>query len=170
LAFSLPTSRFKERAGLPDVVGVWSPPLAANRFLTVVAIKQRYPGHARQAGVLASNVGAVAYMSRYVIVVDDDVDVTDMDDVLFAVFTRTDPERSIEILKRCWSGPLDPAIPVERHGFNSRAIIDACRPYEWRDRFPPAIVTPERTAGIRARWGHLLRSAPGDPPVRPAGA
>ncbi|MBX5491787.1 MAG: UbiD family decarboxylase [Chloroflexi bacterium] len=157
-----------ERAGVPDVVGVWSPPLAANRFCTIVAIRQRYPGHARQVGVLAANVGATAYMSRYIIVVDDDVDVTNMDDVLFAVFTRSDPERSIEILRRCWSGPLDPAIPPERHGFNSRVIIDACRPFEWRERFPPAIVTPSRSAAIRRRWGHLLAARPEDGPVRPA--
>jgi 4-hydroxy-3-polyprenylbenzoate decarboxylase len=106
--------------------------------------------------VLAAQVAAVAYMSRYAIVVDEDVDVTNMDDVLFAVFTRTDPERSIEILKRCWSGPLDPAIPPERHGFNSRAVIDACRPWEWRDRFPPAIVTAERSEATRRKWGHIL--------------
>ena len=145
-----------ERAGLPDVTGVWCPPLAANRYMTVVSIKQRYPGHARQAGVLAAQVGAVAYMSRYIIVVDDDVDVTDMDEVLFAVLTRSDPERSIEILKRCWSGPLDPAIPPKDRGYNSRAIIDACRPWEWRDEFPPLIVTPERAEATRRKWGHVL--------------
>ncbi|HEY7068395.1 MAG TPA: UbiD family decarboxylase [Chloroflexota bacterium] len=157
-----------ERAGVPDVGGVWCPPLSANRFLTVVSIKQRYPGHARQAGVLAAEVGAAAYMSRYIIVVDDDVDVTDMDEVLFAVFTRSDPARSIEILKRCWSGPLDPAIPPADRGFNSRAIIDACRPWEWRDEFPEPVLTPEKAAETRRKWGHLL--APTREPARPAGA
>jgi UbiD family decarboxylase len=155
-----------ERAGVPDVRGVWCPPLSANRFLTVVSIKQRYPGHARQAGVLAAQVGAAAYMSRYIIVVDDDIDVTDMDEVLFAVFTRSDPQRSIEILKRCWSGPLDPAIPPQDRGFNSRAIIDACRPWEWRDEFPEPVLTPERAAATRRKWGHVL--APTREPVRPA--
>jgi 4-hydroxy-3-polyprenylbenzoate decarboxylase len=145
-----------ERAGVPDVRGVWCPPIAANRFLTVVSIQQRYPGHARQAGVLAAQVGAAAYMSRYIIVVDEDVDVTDMDEVLFAVFTRSDPKRSIEILQRCWSGPLDPAIPPSERSVNSRAVIDACRPYEWRDEFPPPVATPERAAATRRKWGHLL--------------
>ncbi len=148
-----------ERAGVPDVRGVWCPPLAANRFLTVVAIRQRYPGHARQVGVLAAEVGAAAYMSRYIIVVDDDIDVTNLDDVWFAVLTRSDPQRSIEVLKRCWSGPLDPAIPPQDRGFNSRAIIDACRPWEWRDQFAPLVTTPERAAAIRAKWGHLVERA-----------
>ncbi len=155
-----------ERAGVPDVRGVWSPPLAANRYMTVVSIKQRYPGHARQVGVLAAQVGAVAYMSRYIIVVDEDVDVSNMDEVLFAVLTRSDPERSIEILKRCWSGPLDPAIPPKDRGYNSRVIIDACRPWEWRDEFPPLITTAERDQAIRAKWGHIL--APTRGPVRAA--
>ncbi len=153
-----------ERAGVPDVRGVWSPPLAANRYMTVVSIKQRYPGHARQVGVLAAQVGAVAYMSRYIIVVDEDVDVSNMDEVLFAVLTRSDPERSIEILKRCWSGPLDPAIPPQDRGYNSRVIIDACRPWEWRDQFPPLITTAERDQAIRAKWSHIL--APTREPVR----
>jgi len=138
---------------------VWCPPLAANRFLTVVAIRQRYPGHARQVGVLAAEVGAAAYMSRYIIVVDDDIDVTNLDDVWFAVLTRSDPQRSIEVLKRCWSGPLDPAIPPQDRGFNSRAIIDACRPWEWRDQFAPLVTTPERAAAIRTKWGHLVERA-----------
>jgi UbiD family decarboxylase len=156
-----------ERAGVPDVRGVWCPPIAANRFMTVVSIQQRYPGHARQAGVLAAQVGAAAYMSRYIVVVDEDVDVTDMDEVLFAMLTRSDPKRSIEILTRCWSGPLDPAIPEADRGFNSRAIIDACRPWEWRQDFAAPVTTPERQEAIRRKWGHVV--APGTRgPVRPA--
>ena len=59
-------------------------------------------------------------------------------------------------------------IPPEERGFNSRAIIDACRPYEWRDRFPTPIVTAERAEATRRKWGHLL--APTSEPVRAADA
>jgi hypothetical protein len=34
----------------------------------------------------------------------------------------------VEIFRRCWSGPLDPIIPAEKKGFNSKMIMDACRP------------------------------------------
>jgi hypothetical protein len=51
--------------------------------------------------------------------------------------SRADPVDSAEILGRCWSGPLDPIIPRERKGFSSRMIIDACRPFEWCDKFAP---------------------------------
>jgi 4-hydroxy-3-polyprenylbenzoate decarboxylase len=105
--------------------------------LTVISIRQRYPGHARQAAMIASQCQGAAYLGRYVVVVDDDIDAYDIDDVLWAMCSRADPVDSAEILRRCWSGPLDPIIPRERKGFSSRMIIDACRPFEWRDKFPP---------------------------------
>ena len=76
-----------------------------------MSIKQRYPGHARQAGLIATECHAAAYLGRYTIVVDDDIDPTNLNEVLWAVCTRSDPVQDIEILRRCWSGPLDPIIP-----------------------------------------------------------
>ncbi|MDP2660123.1 MAG: UbiD family decarboxylase [Dehalococcoidia bacterium] len=137
-----------EKAGVPDIRGVWQHEAATNWAFTAVSIKQRYPGHARQAGLLASQVMGGGYMNRYVVVVDEDIDPSDMDDVLWAMSTRADPARSVEILHRCWSGPLDAAIPVEDKGFNSRMIIDACRPYEWMDKFAPVVAT---SPGLRDR-------------------
>jgi UbiD family decarboxylase len=124
-----------DEAGVPDVKGVWCHP-SCGRFLTVVSIKQRYPGHARQTGMIASQCRTGAYLGRYVIVVDDDVDITDSEEVLWVLSSRSDPAQSIEILRRAWSGPLDPRIPRDEVGHSSRAVIDATRPYEWRDKFP----------------------------------
>ncbi|RME47346.1 MAG: UbiD family decarboxylase [Chloroflexi bacterium] len=145
-------------AGVPDVTAVWCHGVGGCRLLNVVAIKQRYPGHARQAGHVAAMCRVGAYLGRIVIVVDDDIDVTDLGDVMWAVCTRSDPERSIDIIKRAWSGPLDPAIHPDEKGFNSRLIIDACRPYEWRDQFPPAIgPSVEVKRATREKWGYLLQ-------------
>ena len=124
-----------DEAGVPDVQAVWSHP-SGGRFMTVLAIKQRYPGHARQAALIASQCRSGAYLGRYVIVVDEDIDITNSEEVIWAISSRSEPVDSIQILRRCWSGPLDPRIPVGEKGFNSRAIIDATRPYEWRDKFP----------------------------------
>jgi 4-hydroxy-3-polyprenylbenzoate decarboxylase len=124
-----------DEAGVPEVQAVWSHP-SGGRFMTVLAIKQRYPGHARQAAMIASQCRSGAYLGRYVIVVDEDIDITNTEEVIWAISSRSEPVDSIEILRRCWSGPLDPRIPVGEKGFNSRAIIDATRPYEWRDKFP----------------------------------
>lgn len=148
-----------QKAGVPDVVGVWSHEVGGHRLLTVVSIRQRYPGHARQAALIASFCRAGAYLGRYVIVVDDDIDVADLNDVMWAVCTRSDPASSIEIIRRCWSGPLDPAIPTERKGLNSRAIIDACRPYEWRSEFPDVVDVEEKLKKeVNEKWGGLVSS------------
>ncbi len=143
-------------AGVPDVKAVWVHP-AAGRFMTVLAIRQRYPGHARQAAVIASQCRAGAYLGRYVVVVDDDVDITKSDEVIWAIGTRSDPKRSIEIVDRCWSGPLDPAIPREEKGLSSRALIDATRPYEWRDKFPLVSgASAELKEKVSQKWSKLL--------------
>ncbi|MDR7481134.1 MAG: UbiD family decarboxylase [Armatimonadota bacterium] len=144
-------------AGVPDVQAVWCHEVGGSRLLNVVAIRQRFPGHARQAALVATQCHAAAYLGRFTVVVDEDVDVMNLEDVLWAVCTRCDPAQDIEILRRCWSGPLDPIIPPERKGFNSRAIIDATRPFEWRDRFPPvAQASPTHRAEALRRWGHIL--------------
>jgi 4-hydroxy-3-polyprenylbenzoate decarboxylase len=106
------------------------------RMLVIVSIKQRYPGHARQAALVASQCRAAALLTRYVMVVDDDIDIWDSNEILWALCTRTDPAKDIDILRRCWSNPIDPIIPTSERGFQSRGIIDACRPYEWMYEFP----------------------------------
>ncbi|HEY7553291.1 MAG TPA: UbiD family decarboxylase [Candidatus Binatia bacterium] len=124
-----------DEAGVPDVQAVWAHP-SGGRFMTVLSIRQRYPGHARQAAMIASQCRSGAYLGRYVVVVDDDIDITNSEEVIWAISSRSDPVHSIEILRRCWSGPLDPRIARDEVGHSSRAIIDATRPYEWRDKFP----------------------------------
>lgn len=146
-----------EAAGVPDVRGVWCHEAGGARLLTIVSIKQRYPGHARQAGMVAAYCHAGGYLGRYVIVVDDDIDVTNTNDVLWALTTRSNPEIDIEIIRRSWSGPLDPIIPKEKKGHSSRAIVDACRPYEWIKDFPPvAESSPEVRRSAEEKWGKLL--------------
>lgn len=140
-----------EAAGVPDIRGVWH--LQRIQFC-VVAIRQRYAGHAKQALSIASQAPGTAYLGRYVVVVDDDIDITDWQDVLWAMSTRSDPERDISIVPRCWSGPLDPIIHPDHKGLNSRALIDATRPYEWRDRFPPVVrVSPDLERRMLDKWG-----------------
>ncbi len=146
-----------EAAGVPGIQAVWCHPAGGTRLFNVVAIKQMFAGHAKQAGAVACQCRAGAYLGRYTIVVDEDVDPTDLYDVVWAVCTRSDPERCIDILRRCWSGPLDPIIPAGQKGFNSRAIIDATRPYEWRDQFPAvAEASPEIRRRTLEKWGPPL--------------
>jgi UbiD family decarboxylase len=125
-----------EAAGVPDVVGVY----AFHSYLVVVAIKQRYAGHAKQAGMAALNCAAAARNGRYIVVVDDDIDPTNIQEVLWAMETRVDPATDIERVDGCWSTPLDPRMPPEKRDIgdntNSRAIFYAVRPFGWKERFP----------------------------------
>jgi 4-hydroxy-3-polyprenylbenzoate decarboxylase len=137
-----------EAAGISDVHGVYQLESGASFLLCVISIEPRYAGHARQAAMAAQGSRAGAYMSRYTIVVDEDIDPSNPLDVLWAIGTRTDPETSIDILRNCWSTPLDTMLSPERRArkdfSQSRAIIDATRPFAWRDQFPQVCeVSPE---------------------------
>lgn len=151
-----------EKAGVPDVKGVWLTVSGGSRLVIVVSIKQRYPGHSKQAAVVASQCHAGAYLGRYVIVVDDDIDPSNTDDVIWAMSSRSDPDTDIDIIRRCWSGPLDPIIQPGKKGFNSRAIIDACRPFEWMKDFPPVAESSKEVLDATAKkWGKVLFSSNG---------
>jgi 4-hydroxy-3-polyprenylbenzoate decarboxylase len=96
-------------------------------------------------------------MNRYVVVVDDDIDPADLDQLIWAVSTRTDPAEDIEIQRRTRGSKLDPMLPPGAPPFNSRAVIDACRPWERLASFPRVAESdPAYLAGIRARWGDLF--------------
>ena len=149
-----------EKAGVPGVCGVWCPPEAGNRLMTVVALKTQYFGHAKQAGLIASQCGGGIDMNRLTVVVDDHVDVTSIRDVVWAIVARSDPERSVEIIKDTKGSRIDMAIAPDRRELNanSRMIIDATTPFTWKNH-PLAgdiISTPERTRAILAKWGWIL--------------
>jgi 4-hydroxy-3-polyprenylbenzoate decarboxylase len=145
-----------EKAGLSGVQGVWVHEAGAARMFNVISIKQAYPGHARQAGLAAASCQSGSYLGRFVVVVDEDIDPTDLFDVAWAMSTRCDPAEDIEIIHKAWSGPLDPRIPPgQRH--NSRAVVFAVRPYERIDTFPPvAEASPELRARVAAKYRDIL--------------
>ncbi|MDO8691337.1 MAG: UbiD family decarboxylase [Dehalococcoidia bacterium] len=145
------------KAGIPDVTGVWCHEPGGARLFTVVGVKQRYPGHAKQAAMVATFCRAGNYLGRYTVVVDEDIDVTDLNEVVWAMCTRVDPAKDIDIVDGCWSGPLDPIIPVEDKGSSSRAIINACRPIKWIDSFPKVVgASPELVQKTLAKWKGLI--------------
>jgi UbiD family decarboxylase len=132
-----------ERAGIPNVRGVYCPAFGGSRLFTIVSIQQAYPGHATEAGHIASQTRAGAYLGRYVVVVDEDINPYDIEDVMWAVCTRSDP-KEMDLIKRAWSGPLDPRIRKPTDDYtNSHGIIYAVKPYEWLGEFPPTSLNSE---------------------------
>lgn len=145
-------------AGIPGVMGVWADEVGGARELITVSIKQRYFGHSRQAGLIASQCQAGAYYNRYVIVVDEDIDPSNLTDVMWAVVSRADPGSDIEILHKTWGAPGDPLRFTYPEGtlYNTRAVIDACRAFERiKDFAPVAASTPDEVRAINKKWAHL---------------
>jgi UbiD family decarboxylase len=145
-----------EAAGVTDVVGVWQ---HVSQLMTVVSLKQRYDGHAKRAGLIAA---ANSYMGRLVVVVDDDVDPSNLADVMWAVTTRCEPSEQTDIVRNAWSSALDPRIPAETKArgitSHSKLIIEAVKPFAWMERFPKvSALSHEDARAIEAKWGEVLR-------------
>ncbi len=152
-----------EDMGIPGIKGVWHMRSGGARYFIVISIEQRYAGHAKQAATAAMSSPEGAYHGRFIIVVDDDIDPTNEGDVLWAVATRCDPATAIDIVRDCWSTPLDPALTPEKRAAgnftNSRAIINACKPFHWRDQYPRVNrVSEELRAKTREKWKELFGS------------
>ena len=97
-----------------------------------------YAGHAAQVMALAAQCTAGAYFGKYVIVVDDDIDPTNVGQVLWAMATRSRPAQSIDILRETWSTFLDPSLnPPEIRPWGSKALINACMDYRFIKSFSP---------------------------------
>jgi UbiD family decarboxylase len=145
-----------EAAGVPGVQGVWKLLGGGTRFINVISIRQLHPGHAKFAGLAA--VGSVgAFLGRITIVVDEDIDITDNAEVMWAMATRWDPKTQTDIIDGCWTGHLDPTLPKEKRQSgdltNSRIIIYAVRPYHWKDEFPKVNQFPAADLEkVRAKW------------------
>ena len=148
-------------AGVPGIVRVWCHEVGGSRMLHGIAVKQAYPGHAIQAGFVAAQCGGSAYASKYVVVVDDDIDVTNLEQMIWAMCARSDPKQSIQFIEGSWDSRADPRLEPEKRAIrdvtHSVAVIDACRPYKWRDKFPDSnAATPEMAKKAQEQFGWLM--------------
>ena len=148
-------------AGVPDVKALWCHEVGGSHMLTGVSITQRYPGHSTQAAQIASQCQSGAYAGKWVIVTDDDVDVADLEELIWAALMRCDPVSDIDFIKYGWTSFADPRIdPDERakgNITNSRMIIDACRPFHWKEDFNKSTKPSEALLKLaREKFGYLL--------------
>jgi len=146
-----------QKLGVPGIEGVWSIPAAAGWGITVVSLKQMYAGHAAQVMALAAQCVGGAYFSKYVIVVDDDVDPTDVNQMLWAMATRSRPAQSIDILRETWSTFLDPSLnPPEIRPWGSKCLINACMDYRHIKTFSRRTKLSKATYDkVVSRWQEL---------------
>ncbi|MDP2934878.1 MAG: UbiD family decarboxylase [Dehalococcoidia bacterium] len=146
-----------KRAGVPGIVDVCVTPAGCAGFHTVVAIEKRYPGHVRD--IFGHVWGQPTMFSKHVTVVDSDIDPWNPTQVEWAVSTRVQADRDVEIVKRGKSIVLDPSQVPSLRGWSALMGIDATKPVDEYERdktepFPPTTdPKPDWLERVRARWG-----------------
>ncbi len=95
-------------------------------YMIIVSIKKRLEGEARNVILSVLGPTAGAPQAKWAIVVDDDIDVRNWDEVLWALYTRVQPERDVMVFPTMVGAPLDPSAPIYRH--TSKIGIDATIP------------------------------------------
>ena len=146
-----------EVAGVPGITGVWKMPGGGSRFIDVIALKQLHAGHAKMAGLVAVGCSAAAFAGRMTVIVDDDIDITNSAEVMWAMATRWDPKTQTDIIDGTRSGNIDPRVEPDKRAsqnlVNSRIIIYALRPFHWKNDFPKVnAVAKDYAEKIRQKW------------------
>jgi 4-hydroxy-3-polyprenylbenzoate decarboxylase len=124
----------------PEITDFWLPPEGCSYRIAVVSMKKAYPGHAKRV-----MMGVWSYLrqfmyTKWVIVVDDDIDARDWKDVMWAISTRMDPARDITLVENTPIDYLDFASPES--GLGSKIGLDAT------DKWPPE---------TKREWGRQIR-------------
>lgn len=147
-----------DRLGIPGIKGVFSVPAAAGGFgMVVVSIEQRYAGHASQVASLAAQGPGGAYNSKWIVVVDEDVDPTDLEQVTWAMCTRCHPPDDIDILRNTWSTYLDPTRnPPEERPYGAKVLINACKEHKYLQVFSKRTLLRESVyQKVKGKWDKL---------------
>lgn len=144
-----------EDARVAGLRSVWIMPAGVSGFITVIAIDQQREGHAKEVAGTAIEVGG---LGRFLIIVDGDIDPSNEQEVLWALATRCEPQDSVEVVQKCRSTLLDPLIAPGKRApgeplTTSRAVLIACRPFSWRERFPLVNrFNDELRRSVREKW------------------
>lgn len=155
-----------ENMGIPGIKGVYSHPAAAGGFgMVVISMQQLFAGHAAQVLALTAQCPAAAYYTKWIVAVEEDVDPTNMDEVIWAMSTRCSPVDDIDILRNTWSTYLDPTLnPPEIRPYGSKALINACREHKYLNVFSVrSKVTRAMYDRLSAKWSKL--GLDGEPPA-----
>lgn len=128
------------RQQFPEIVDFWLPPEACSYRIAVISMRKAYAGHAKRVMMGAWSYLRQFMFTKWIIVVDEDVDARDWKDVMWAVSTRMDPARDVMIVENSPIDYLDFASPVA--GIGSKIGLDATNK-----------IAPETTR----EWGTRIR-------------
>ncbi|MDD1635382.1 MAG: 4-hydroxy-3-polyprenylbenzoate decarboxylase [Methylococcaceae bacterium] len=141
----------------PEIVDFYLPPEGCSYRMAVISMKKQYAGHAKRV-----MLGTWSYLrqfmyTKFVIVVDDDVNVRNWEDVIWAITTRMDPARDLTILENTPIDYLDFASPVS--GLGSKVGFDATNKWPGetnREWGRPIVMSPEIIKKVDDMWDSLF--------------
>lgn len=126
----------------PEIVDFWLPPEGCSYRIAVVSMRKAYPGHAKRVMMGVWSFLRQFMYTKWVIVVDDDINARDWKDVMWAISTRMDPVRDITLVDRTPIDYLDFASPES--GLGGKIGLDAT------NKLPPETAR---------EWGSKIRMA-----------
>jgi 4-hydroxy-3-polyprenylbenzoate decarboxylase len=166
--FSAVTWNLLDTVGVPGVLDVWANPVTENT-ISKVRIRKAYRGHAKQVANALWGSTIANYAGKFVIVVDEDVDIHDYEQLEHAIAHRVNPDMNhILFFPGTFGSMLDPSVPLPQRnvvkygqGKWTRVLIDATINWELEpemqygnEKFPPSAVEiePDDKALIDRRW------------------
>lgn len=140
----------------PEIIDFWLPPEGCSYRIAVVSIRKAYPGHAKRV-----MMGIWSYLrqfmyTKWVIVVDDDIDIRDWKEVMWAISTRMDPVRDITQMQNTPIDYLDFASPES--GLGGKIGLDATNkwpPESSREWGAQIRMTDEVIDAVTRKWSQL---------------
>lgn len=140
----------------PEIVDFYLPPEGCSYRMAVVSIKKQYPGHAKRVMMGVWSFLRQFMYTKFIIVVDDDVDTRSWEDVIWAMTTRMDPARDTTMVEHTPIDYLDFASPVS--GLGSKMGMDATNKWEGettREWGTPIVMDEAVKQRVDALWGDL---------------
>jgi 4-hydroxy-3-polyprenylbenzoate decarboxylase len=140
----------------PEIVDFWLPPEGCSYRIAVVSIRKVYPGHAKRVMFGVWSFLRQFMYTKFIVVCDDDIDVRDWKEVVWAIATRVDPARDTTLVENTPIDYLDFASPVA--GLGSKLGIDATNkwPGETARRWGrPIVMDSEVRRKVDSIWPEL---------------
>jgi 4-hydroxy-3-polyprenylbenzoate decarboxylase len=141
----------------PEIVDFYLPPEGCSYRMAVISMKKQYAGHAKRVMLGTWSFLRQFMYTKFVIVVDDDVDVRNWQDVIWAMTTRMDPARDLTILENTPIDYLDFASPIS--GLGSKVGFDATNKWPGetnREWGRPIVMSPEVIKKVDRIWDSLF--------------
>ena len=148
----------------PEIVDFWLPPEGCSYRIGVVSIRKAYPGHAKRVMMGIWSFLRQFIYTKWLIVVDDDIDIRDWKDVMWALATRMDPVRDVTLIDRTPIDYLDFASPES--GLGGKIGLDATNklpPETSREWGRKIRMSEEIVALVSEKWPRLGLPGTGRP-------